>query len=112
MSEEEYWVECSEHGKQQATYVCQHIVQGLKDNKPKGFWSSEESPDNLRPDSWCSECEAMVSRIGEWNDESEAFAGVTLLCGSCYDRAKSMNAKVGTVVLSPVDAGTDSESSR
>jgi hypothetical protein len=32
MSEEEYFVECSKHGKQQATYVCQHIVQGLKNN--------------------------------------------------------------------------------
>lgn len=50
MSEEEYFIECSEHGKQQATYVCQHIVQALKDNKPNGFWSSEESPDNLRPE--------------------------------------------------------------
>ena len=112
MSEEEYFVECSVHGKQQATYVCKHIVQGLKDDKPNGFWSSEESPDNLRPDSWCSKCEAMVNRTDEWNDESEAFAGVTLLCGSCYDRAKSMNAKVGTVVLSAADAVTDGESTR
>jgi hypothetical protein len=28
---------------------------------------------------------------GEWNDESEGFAKVSLMCGACYDRAKAMN---------------------
>jgi len=31
MSEPENYVECCEHGKQQATYVCQHTVQTLED---------------------------------------------------------------------------------
>lgn len=91
MSDEEHYVECFKHGKQQATYVCQHIVQSLRDGQPKGFWSSGESPDNPRPDSWCSACEEVVNRVGEWNDESESFAGVSLLCGACYDLAKEMN---------------------
>ena len=91
MSDEGHYVECCEHGKQQATYVCQHIVQSLRDGKPRGFWSSEESPENSRPDCWCSACEDIVNRVGEWNDESEAFAGVKLLCGACYDKAKQMN---------------------
>lgn len=93
MDEETAYIECREHGKQQAAYVCRHIVQSLGDGKPRGFWSSEASPDNPRPDSWCSECEEMVNRVGEWNDESEAFAGVKLLCGACYDRAKLMNSE-------------------
>lgn len=91
MSTDEHYVECHLHGKQQATYVCQHIVQSLQDQQPRGFWSSEESPENPRPDSWCSDCEDMVNKIGEWNDESEAFAGVKLICGACYDRARLMN---------------------
>tara|TARA_R110001599_G_C12225620_1_gene657670 strand:+ start:1781 stop:2092 length:312 start_codon:yes stop_codon:yes gene_type:complete len=94
MSAGDGYVECCEHGKQQATYVCQHIVQGLQDGEPRGFWSSGERPDNSRPDSWCSACEEVVNRAGEWNDESEAFAGVKLLCGACYDRAKEMNLDV------------------
>ena len=91
MSDEGHYVECCEHGKQPATYVCQHTVQSLRDGKPRGFWSSVESPENPRPDSWCSACEDVVNRVGEWNDESEAFAGVKLLCGACYDKAKQMN---------------------
>ena len=92
MNDEERYVECCTHGKQQATYVCQHIVQSLRDGKPRGFWSAEPEPGNERPDSWCTACEEKVNSTGgEWNDESEEFAGVTLLCGECYDRAKEMN---------------------
>ena len=84
-------IECAEHGSQQATFVCQHVVQTLRDGIPRGFWCSEESPENPRPDAWCNECEARVQEAGEWNDENEAFAAVTLLCGACYDRVLAMN---------------------
>lgn len=84
-------VECDEHGKQEATYVCQHIVQTLRDGQPRGFWWAND-PDSSRPDAWCSDCEAKVQNTGgEWNDENEAFAGVNLLCGACYDKAKELN---------------------
>ena len=84
-------VECGEHGTQQATYVCQHVVQTLRDGKARGFWWAED-PDNPRPDAWCSECEARVQQSGgEWNTENEALARVTLLCGACYDQAKAIN---------------------
>lgn len=84
-------VECPAHGDQQATFVCRHIVDGVKTRRVTGFWTSCD-PDNPRPDAWCSECEARVqATAGEWTDESEAFAGVTLLCGACYDDARRRN---------------------
>jgi len=91
MSEEEHYVECCEHGRQQATYVCQHVVKTLIDGECRGFWWAGDC-DNPRPDAWCSECEERVQATGgEWTDESESLAGVKLLCGACYDRAKAMN---------------------
>ena len=96
MKDEAQYVECCEHGKQHATYVCQHVVQSLVENIPNGFWWSTENPKNPknpRPDAWCTECEELVSRVGEWINETEEFAGVKLLCGACYDRAKEMNVK-------------------
>jgi hypothetical protein len=84
-------VECAEHGKQQATFVCQHIIQTLRDGHPRGFWWADD-PDNPKPDAWCSECEAKVREAGgAWNEESESFAGVTLLCAACYDKAQEIN---------------------
>ena len=92
MSEPEKFIKCCKHGKQHATYVCLHTVQSLSDNVPRGFWSAEPEPGNERPDSWCSACEEMVNKTGgEWNDESESFAGVKLICGACYDRVKQLN---------------------
>ena len=41
---------------------------------------------------WCAECEEVRIRCGgDWNDESEAFAKIKLLCGGCWDRLKELN---------------------
>ena len=85
-------ITCHEHGEQQETFVCQHVVQMLRDGIPRGFFWAHDGSDNPRPDAWCATCEAAVSANGgEWNDELEAVAGVSLLCGACYDRAKNIN---------------------
>ncbi|MGF1742879.1 hypothetical protein L4C34_17750 [Vibrio profundum] len=92
MSYEDRFVECCNHGRQQATYVCQHVIVSLQDGIPRGFWSAEPEVGHERPDSWCDACEERVKLSGgEWDDESEEFAGVTLLCSVCYDNAKQMN---------------------
>ncbi|WP_215408428.1 hypothetical protein [Vibrio gigantis] len=84
-------IKCCVHGEQQETFVCQHIIQTLEDGKARGFWWAND-PENERPDAWCTECEHMVQITnGEWTEESEAFAKVSLLCGACYDKAKSIN---------------------
>jgi hypothetical protein len=83
-------VTCCEHGEQRAAFVCQHIVQSLRDGIPRGFFWPPDCEDE--PDAWCRACDDAVARTGgQWTDESEAFAHVTLLCRGCYDRAKRMN---------------------
>jgi hypothetical protein len=85
-------VECPKHGEQDSTFVCRHIVSSLRTGSPVGFIQSVENPEDPRPDAWCSECEKVrIEEGGEWNDQSEAFAGVTLLCGACYDEARELN---------------------
>src|SRR5262245_24574237 len=82
-------VDCGQHGTQQATFVCRHIIDSLRTKQPVGFFWADD-PSNPRPDAWCAACEAKVQATnGEWTDEAESFAGVTLLCGGCYDRAKA-----------------------
>src|SRR5690606_42087455 len=42
---------CPKHGKQDETFVCQHIVQGLREGRPYGFFypaSSDEKRPNAR----------------------------------------------------------------
>ncbi len=84
-------MQCATHGEQEETFVCQHIVQGLRDNVPNGFWWPSDS-DKTRPDAWCTLCNELVTDAGgEWTDEVLEIVQVKLLCGACYDRAKAMN---------------------
>jgi hypothetical protein len=82
-------VDCDLHGKQQQTFVCEHLVHG----EGLGFFQADEQ-ENPRPDAWCSRCELIRQAHGDWTEESEKLLGVKLLCGACYDRAKERNQRV------------------
>ncbi|HEX8410599.1 MAG TPA: hypothetical protein VF883_17170 [Thermoanaerobaculia bacterium] len=78
---------CDVHGASAPAYVCQHLVTG----KGLGFFAAADI-ENARPDAWCSACETTrISEGGEWNDRSEEFAGITVICAFCYDRARERN---------------------
>ena len=88
-------VHCDIHGQQDETFVCQHIVQGLSEETPYGFWWAND-PDSPRPSAWCTLCNDLVAQAnGEWTDDVLEVAKVKLLCGACYDQAKAMNFTVG-----------------
>ncbi len=87
MSDPTESVTCASHGNGYATYVCQHLVRG----RSLGFCQAEAT-DDPRPDAWCKECEQVrIKYGGDWTDESEAFAGITMVCSSCYDVVRRRN---------------------
>lgn len=86
-------IQCDVHGWQEQTFVCQHIAESLHTGIPVGFhWSAEQT--EARPDAWCSACEQVrVEAGGDWTPEVEQKLSVKLLCGACYDYAKSIWSK-------------------
>jgi hypothetical protein len=82
---------CQVHGEQEVTLVCQHIAQGLVEEKKVGFfWAND--PQNKRPDAWCISCEEKrLANNGEWSDDCNSFLGVKWLCANCYDLAREFN---------------------
>jgi len=83
-------VHCERHGPASATFVCQHLVCG----SGLGFFCADDPADPY-PDAWCGQCERVREREGgEWNDSSEAFAKITLLCHHCYEAARRRNQSV------------------
>ena len=90
MGHPEKRMQCGDHGEGYATFVCQHIANGTA----QGFnYGDLEDP---RPDAWCDACDRILMQHGgEWNDISEAYAGITLLCSACYDRARTRNERHG-----------------
>ncbi len=87
-------VQCPEHGVREATFVCQHLAACLKTGKVVGLFTAED-PTNPRPDAWCKVCdEFCYHHGGDWNDETEVFAGITMICSECYDQAKQINSQL------------------
>lgn len=86
---DDHWVDCCNHGRQQATFVCQHLLESVRTGQRVGFHCARE--DEPRSDAWCDSCETVRQAEGGWNDRSEAVAGISLLCGACYDRARELN---------------------
>jgi len=82
-------VDCAQHGVREATFVCRHLVTGLGAGFHWGF--DEDEPDRIWPDAWCDACERVRESEGGWNDRSEAFAAVRLLCDRCYEAARQRN---------------------
>jgi hypothetical protein len=81
------------HPRQQIpAYVCQH----LNLQTPVGFCeplasdpSTTYANDELN--AWCDACDEVLSKVGEWNDESERFAQIKLVCDVCYFDMKELN---------------------
>ena len=89
MSQPVNTVDCGVHGKQQETFVCEHLVYG----EGLGFFQGDDA-ENPRPDAWCSSCELIRQAHGDWTEESMKLLKVKLLCGACYARAKKLNQRI------------------
>lgn len=84
-------VTCESHGMSRAAFVCQH----LNKDTYTGFHESFESNPLIEPaddyQAWCDDCEKMRLLEGEWNDVSEAFAKIRLICDQCFFEIKRKN---------------------
>src|SRR5262245_60204764 len=85
-------IECHEHGEAWKTYVCQHLTG---DSVGLGFNRGEPTTENEFPDAWCDECQKAYEAHGGWNEESEKIARISLLCSSCYEKARIRNTQTG-----------------
>lgn len=84
-------IECQMHGEEEETFVCHHLAQALRTGETVGFfWAG-----GPRGDAWCSACEEVRIReggvTGDWNERSEKFADIQILCGACYDRLRALH---------------------
>ncbi len=70
--------------------MCTHLSAG---GEKLGFHVGldPEDPHQLYPDAWCDECEKVWEEEGEWNDRSQKFADIKLLCAQCYEDVRARN---------------------
>lgn len=83
-------VRCDRHGDRREAYVCDHLLQGMR----QGFFVGDD-PGNPYPDAWCAKCERIRSNYadssGEWNEKSIALLKIRLVCGGCYEEIRGRN---------------------
>lgn len=82
---------CRTHGASRAAFVCQH----LNTETYTGFHEAFESSPLIEPhddyQAWCDECENVRLQEGEWNDVSEGFAKIRVVCDQCFFEMKRRN---------------------
>jgi hypothetical protein len=88
-------VQCGTHGEVLPAYVCCHLVPCGP--APLGFHEPDPDPDE--PDdlqAWCDACDEVLEQHGEWNDESEAFAKIRLVCEFCFAALRERHGQVAS----------------
>ncbi len=86
-------VTCKIHGLSRPAFICQHL--DLKN--PKGFEESFDTYKGMELDeeddfaAWCDECERVRMKYNGWNEDSEEFAKIKLVCEDCYFELKDFN---------------------
>ncbi len=85
---ESYDIECDEHGKAYATFVCRHLIE-----RSNTDWHSSEPDEEHRwPDAWCGQCHLHFQAENAWNEASEQAVGpntIRVLCHHCYGKILS-----------------------
>jgi len=86
-------IDCRSHGFQRLAYVCQHLnletAVGFEEafDTHKGMVLDDE--DDFQ--AWCTACETIRIQHDGWNEESEKFAQIKLVCEACYFEIKKLN---------------------
>lgn len=89
MSDTEEKINCEVHGETNATFVCQHLLRGQDLGFNIGF--DPDDPDDLCPDAWCNQCDALYDAEGGWTDKAVEFSDIKLLCAGCYETVRDRN---------------------
>jgi len=85
-------IDCPIHGQNAEAFVCQHIVTGLLEHERLGFFWTGGQPENPHPDAWCVNCEnRRLEQNGEWEGEAVKQLEAKIMCGSCYEVAKTFH---------------------
>ncbi|MEL6505907.1 MAG: hypothetical protein AAFO61_11265 [Pseudomonadota bacterium] len=86
-------VQCDQHGLTNPAFACFHCLTSLKDGQKRGLTFVRD--DDGQYNGWCDECDKFLTdHGGEWNDKTEAFAKITLLCEGCFEQLIEMNSGI------------------
>ncbi|TZG00037.1 hypothetical protein FW781_08965 (plasmid) [Chryseobacterium panacisoli] len=86
-------VDCGSHGYSRPAFVCQHLNLEASNGFEEAFetYKGMELEEDEDFQAWCSDCEKIRIENDGWTEESEKFAGITLICENCYFELKEFS---------------------
>jgi hypothetical protein len=93
MTEDNSFVECNVHELRRRAFVCQRLNNKIQVGFEEAFDTFEGMELDGEEDfqAWCSKCEIVRQKEGEWNDNSMEFAKIKVICEGCYFDMKELN---------------------
>ncbi len=90
---EEDLIDCNEHGKSRAAFICEHLNCVTRTGFEEAFPSYPGMPLEEDEDfqAWCDECEKIRVKYDGWTDESMELVKIKLVCERCYFDIKKFN---------------------
>jgi hypothetical protein len=90
MNDDPRRIHCDRHGAQRPAFLCGHLVSGvgLGFVEPEGPQDEDASDEQA---AWCDRCETARLAGGGWTAQSEAAAGITLVCAVCFEASRARN---------------------
>ncbi|MDX1906589.1 MAG: hypothetical protein SF053_06095 [Bacteroidia bacterium] len=90
----QYQIICDTHGAMRRAFVCQHLKPGEKNGFHEAFptYQGMELQEDDDFQAWCDTCENVREAYEGWNEDSEKFAKIRLICEACYFAIKTLNA--------------------
>lgn len=78
---------CGTDGERKPAFICHHLTL---ESKSLGFYEPDAQAEEKN--GWCGECDIYLAEHGgRWNDTTEAFANIYMICDVCFDRIKQSN---------------------
>jgi len=78
-------VKCGTHGHQPQTFVCTHIVEGVRNGEPTGFWWSR-GEDGV----WDAVCTAC-NDLDQVAFDALGADNINVICLGCFEDAAVLN---------------------
>jgi hypothetical protein len=82
-------ISCTQHGEGETVFVCEHLLQSVKDSHVRGLFQWHDTNGNVC--AWCNECAARAEASGSGPNRTPLQFKVETLCPKCFDPVRQLN---------------------
>ena len=82
-------IQCEKHGAGELVHVCNHIVQSMRDNEPRGLFAWKDAEGTTC--AWCQECALRAEASEQGPNRVPLKFQVENVCLQCFENVRALN---------------------